>query len=142
MELPPFFHQIAYFSLLQSNVLSVAYSAGSMFVSLKTALARARVIIINNTLSEIDIDDLQECVDDCPKGKRTKENMRAVCGLVYKYGIPRKVIPDNLNLATFLIIDGEGAAHRESFTEKQIENIKKACGKVPHAEDVYCMIYT
>ena len=93
-------------------------------------------------LSDIDVDDLQDCMDACPKGKRTKENMKAVCGLVYKYDIPRKVIPENLNLAPFLIVDGEASAHRVSFTENQIELIKNACGKVPHAEDVYCMIYT
>ena len=68
--------------------------------------------------------------------------MRAVCGLVYKYGIPRKAIPDNMNLAPFLIIDGEASVRRESFTDVEIEKIKKACGKVPHAEDIYCMIYT
>ncbi len=35
-------------------------------------------------MADIDVDDLQECIDACPHGKRTKENMRAVCGLVYK----------------------------------------------------------
>lgn len=93
-------------------------------------------------MSEIDVDDLQECLDDCPRGKRTRVNMKAVCGLVYKYGIPRKVIPDNLNLAPFLIAEGESAAHRSSFTDVEIEKIKKACGKIPHAEEIYCMIYT
>lgn len=93
-------------------------------------------------MSEIDVDDLQECVDDCPRGKRTRVNMKAVCGLVYKYGIPRKAVPDNLNLAPFLIAEGESAAHRSSFTDVEIEKIKKACGKIPHAEEIYCMIYT
>ncbi len=92
-------------------------------------------------VQDIDVDDLQECIDDCPHGKRTKQNMKAVCGLVYKYGIPRHVIPENLNLATYLHVDGDSAAHREAFSAEQIEKIKKACGKVPHAEDIYCMIY-
>lgn len=39
-------------------------------------------------ISDVDIDDLQDCIDECPRGKRTKENMRATCGLMYKYGIP------------------------------------------------------
>ena len=93
-------------------------------------------------MADIDVDDLQECIDTCPHGKRTKENMRAVCGLVYKYGIPRKAIPDNMNLAPFLIIDGEASTRREAFTDVEIEKIKKACGKVPHATDIYCLIYT
>lgn len=98
--------------------------------------------VYDMTMRDIDVDDLQECLDDCPHGKRTKENMKAMCGLVYKYGIPRHTIPENLNLAQFLNVSGEGAAHRESFNDVQIERIKKACGSVPHAEAVYCMIYT
>lgn len=93
-------------------------------------------------IADIDLDDLQECLDECPHGKRTRQNMKAVCGLVYKYGIPRKVIPENLNLAQFLIVEGEGTARRASFTDEEIEAIKKACGKVPHAEEVYILIYT
>ena len=93
-------------------------------------------------MSEIDIDDLQDCLDSCPQGKRTRQNMKSLCGLMYKYGIPRKVIPENLNLSPFLIVEGEGVTHRDSFTEAQIEMIRKACGKIPHAEDIYCMIYT
>ena len=93
-------------------------------------------------IMDIDVDDLQECIDACPHGKRTKENMKTLCGLVYKFGIPRKCIPDNLSLSPFLVVDGEGAAARESFTDVQIQAIKKACGKVPHADEIYCMIYT
>lgn len=93
-------------------------------------------------IADIDLDDLQECLDECPHGKRTRQNMKAVCGLVYKYGIPRKVIPENLNLAQFLIVEGEDAARRASFTDAEIEAIKKACGKIPHAEEVYILIYT
>jgi len=90
---------------------------------------------------DIDIDDLQDCVDNCGKGKRTQENMKAMCGLVYKYGIPRNSIPNNLNLAQFLVVGGEKSAHRESFSNKQIEQIKKAVGTVDYADYIYCLIY-
>jgi integrase len=93
-------------------------------------------------LSDISVDDLQECFDDCTRSRSTKEKMKAMVGLVYKYGIPRKYVPDNLNLAPFLIVEGESAQHRVSFTDAEIEKIKKACGSIPHAEDIYCMIYT
>jgi len=92
-------------------------------------------------MEDIDIDDLQECVDECGKGKRTRQNMKAVCGLVYKYGIPRKVVPENLNLAQFLIVEGDAAAARESFTPAQIDQIREAIGTVDYADYIYCMIY-
>lgn len=92
-------------------------------------------------VADIDVDDLQECIDDCPHGRRTKENMRTVCSLMYKYGIPRHVIPDSLNLAQYLSVDGDSAAHRTSFTQEQIDKIQKACGVVPYAEEIYAMCY-
>ncbi len=92
-------------------------------------------------MDDIDIDDLQECVDECGKGKRTQQNMKSVCGLIYKFGIPRNMTPNNLNLAPFLCVSGEGAAARESFTDEQIEQIKGVLGKASYADYVYCMIY-
>ena len=92
-------------------------------------------------ISDIEIDDLQECIDDCPHGKRTKQNMKALVGLMYKYGIPREYVPSKLNLADYLKVDGDAAAHRSSFTDLQLVKIKNACGVVPHADLIYIMCY-
>jgi len=118
------------------------HQAGGSTIGCYKAAAKYLKPVYTMKMGDISVDDLQECLDDCGKGKRTQENIRAVVGLVYKFGIPRKAIPDNLNLAPFLSVTGESAAHRFSFTDVEIEKIKKACGKVPHAEDIYCMIYT
>ena len=90
-------------------------------------------------MSLIDIDDLQDCLDDCPKGRRTRENMKALCGLMYKYGIPRDYIPKDRNLAQFLVVTGEAGGHREGFAAAQREAIEQAVGKVPYADYIYCM---
>lgn len=92
-------------------------------------------------MDDIDIDDLQDCVDGCGKGKRTQQNMKSVCGLIYKFGIPRQMTPNNLNLAQFLHVSGDDAAARESFTDEQIEQIRGILGKTRYADYVYCMIY-
>ena len=92
-------------------------------------------------MEDIDIDDLQECLDNCGKGKRTQENMKALCGLVYKYGIPRQAVPDNLNLAQYLIVGGDKGSHRESFDDIQIEKIRQQIGKKQYADYAYCLIY-
>lgn len=92
-------------------------------------------------IEDISVDDFQDCLDTCGRGKRTQQNMKAVVGLVYKYGIPRKYVPDNLNLSPFLVVGGTGAAHRYSFNDNQIEAIRKQIGKTNFAEYVYCLIY-
>ena len=90
-------------------------------------------------MDAIEIDDLQECIDNCGHGRRTQENMRAALGLMYKYGIPRHLIPGGLNLAQYLHVGGEGAAHRDSFTDVQIEQIRRA--GTYDTDTVLCMIY-
>lgn len=90
-------------------------------------------------MSAVTIDDLQDCIDECGHGRRTQENMRAALGLAYKYGIPRHLVPDNLNLAQYLKVGGEPAAKRDSFTDVQIERIRKL--GTEDAQTVLCMIY-
>lgn len=92
------------------------------------------------TFSSIDLYDLQECVDDCPKGKRTKENMKALAGLLMKYALPRH--QTDMNYAEFLHTGNDEKGTRPAFTREQIKLIKAQIGITPHAEDVYCLIYT
>lgn len=92
--------------------------------------------------AEVDVDDLQDCIDECPKGRRTKENMRAAVGLMYKYAIPRHLTNDNLNLAQYLTVDGDGPAHRDAFTEKEIEQMFAKVNAAPYLSDVLVMCYT
>lgn len=118
------------------------HKAGAQTIACYTAAAKHFSDIYHLRISEIELDDLQECLDACPAGKRTRENMRAVISLMYKYGIPRHVIPENLNLSPFLTVTGDGAAKRVSFTEEQIKKIRAAAGKVAYADYIAIMIYT
>ena len=87
----------------------------------------------------IDIDELQDCLDDCPRGKRTRENMKALAGLLYKYAIPRHL--SALNLGTYLIVGGGEVGTREALPDEAVAAIRKACGRVPGADYVLCQCY-
>ena len=89
---------------------------------------------------EIGIDDWQSCLDECSKGRRTKENMRTLIGLLYKYAIPRGAVPDKLNLSEYLTVSGENG-RRQPFTMDEVEKLRLAVGKVPFADYVYCHIH-
>ena len=118
------------------------HKAGAQTMGCYTAAIKHFSDVYHMRLSDIDIDDLQECLDECPAGKRTRENMRSLVSLMYKYGIPRHVIPENLNLSPFLSVTGEAAAKRDSFTEEQIKKIRAAAGVVAYADYIAIMIYT
>lgn len=91
---------------------------------------------------DVDVDDLQDCLDECPKGRRTKENMRACAGLMYKYAIPRHLTGDGLNLAQYLTVTGEAAAHRDALTELELARLWRYIGIVLGADQILIMCYT
>lgn len=92
---------------------------------------------------DIGIDDWQKCIDSCPHGARTKENMRTIAGLLYKYAIPRGYTNDDKNLAQYLkIYNREKARAKESFTDAELDKIKAACGVVDYADYIYCLCYS
>lgn len=91
--------------------------------------------------ADIDVDDLQECIDECPRGKATKRNMKTVAGLIYKYGIPRGYFPEKLNLAEYLVVTGEDGAGGVGLPEEYVDEIRNACGKVPGADYVLAQCY-
>jgi len=89
---------------------------------------------------DLGVDDLQNCLDECPAGRRTKENMKALGTLLYKYAKSRKMETDNF--AQYLYVGTDQKSTRPSFTLEQVEQIRNAVGKIPGADYVYCMIYT
>ena len=93
------------------------------------------------SFDEITIDDLQECIDDCPHGKRTRENMKALGTLLYAYAIPRGYAPGKVDLAHYLFVGGVSGAPREEFTREEIEIVRQSIGHVPYADYIYCQIY-
>lgn len=76
-------------------------------------------------MSDIDIDDLQECLDDTELGRRTRENARACLGLMYKYGIPRNCIPKDRNLAQFLSINVDGSGCKQGLSPHELTAVQK-----------------
>ena len=88
---------------------------------------------------EITIDDLQECMDECEKGKRTKENMKALAGLLYKYAIPRNLA--SINLGQYLVVSGDSGTGKVALPDEAIKAIEKAAGKIKGADYVLCQCY-
>lgn len=90
--------------------------------------------------SAIGVDDLQYCIDSCAKGRRTKENMKALGTLLYKFAASRRVVDGN-NLAGYLYVGNDAKSTRPAFTAAQLEAIRKAVGNVPYADYILCMCY-
>lgn len=92
----------------------------------------------NEPMRDITVDDLQECMDDV-SGKRTQENMKAVCGLLYKYAIPRNLA--TLNMGQYLVVNGVAGIGKEGLPLDALEKLKKNIQKVPYADYIVAQCY-
>lgn len=115
------------------------HRAGKSTINNYRAAIKYFTPIWNMNISEITIDDLQECMDDCPRGKRTKENMKALCGLLYKYSIPRHLA--TLNMGPYLIVGVRGTSAKDGLPIDAVSKIEKNIGKIKFADYVICQCY-
>lgn len=95
--------------------------------------------LYNKRIVEISAGDLQKCMDDCPRGKRTHQNMKVVAGLVWKYAKDQHIVTqvESENLYT-----GKGRSKkRDALTDIEVEKIRQAIGKERYAEYVYALCY-
>ena len=95
--------------------------------------------LYDRRIVEITADDLQQCMDACPCGKRTHQNMKVVAGLVWKYARDKHIVTqvESENLYT-----GKGATKkREPLTDIEVEQIRRAIGVHRYAEYIFCLCY-
>lgn len=79
-------------------------------------------------------------IDACPRGKRTKEDMRTVAGLLNKFAMDQDIIPRNYAANLYTGRDRKGT--RPAFTWDEVDAIRQAVGTLPYADYVYTLIYT
>lgn len=92
-------------------------------------------------LSKLTIDALQGAVDNCGAGRQTKSNVITLLRALYKYGIPRGYVPDNLNLALYLANSGGESVEKKGLPLEYVDKIPSLFGKVPYAEYIYAHCY-
>ena len=83
--------------------------------------------------------ELQACMDACPKGKRTHQNMKVVAGLLWKYAKDKHIVAqiESENLFT-----GRGkSVKRDALTDIEVEKIRQAIGAHRYAEYIFCLCY-
>ena len=91
-------------------------------------------------IMDITVSQLQDCINDCPKGRSTINDMRTVCSLVYKQAIINNIVTNNL--AQYLYVNQKKKGTRPAFSADELKKIKESIGKIPYADYVYFMCYT
>lgn len=94
---------------------------------------------------ELNTEDWQICVDDCPKGIRTKENMKALGTKLYKLAAELRVfgLSTSTDFATLVWLDREDKESRQPFALDDVSKLKAAVTNgVPYANYILAMCYT
>ncbi len=85
-------------------------------------------------------DEWQNCVDACPRGRRTKENMKSLGMALYKYAAILRIAEHNY--AQYIWCGSGVKGTRPPITSEELERIQQAIGHEEYADYVYCMCYT
>ena len=90
-------------------------------------------------MDEITPDDLQRCMDDCPAGHRTHQNMKCVAGLLWGYACDQNIVQRDITENLFI---GRGASvQRDPITRSEVSAIRSRIGSSRYAEYIYCLCY-
>ena len=91
-------------------------------------------------VANIKTEHMQKCIDECPHGKRTKQNMKALGTSLWDYAMQLDIV--DRNYAKFLYIEKEEDAEKIMFTREQLDTMWKNVDKVPDIKYVLVLCYT
>ena len=91
-------------------------------------------------VAKIRTEHLQKCIDECPHGKRTKENMKALGTSLWRYAMQLDIV--DRNYAEYIYIKKEDEAEKISFSKDQLSKMWENVEKVPSLKYVLLLCYT
>lgn len=96
-------------------------------------------VLAGRYIDTITAGDLQECMDKCPSGKRTHQNMKVVAGLLWAYAYDRDMVPKDVT--ENLYIGKAETTQRDPITEEELETIRQHIADEPFADYIYALCY-
>ena len=90
--------------------------------------------------SKIRTEHFQKCVDECPHGTRTKENMKALGTSLGRYAMQLDIV--DKNYAEYVYIKKETKIEKIAFSATQIQKMWENVSTVPNIKYVLILCYT
>ena len=91
-------------------------------------------------IAKIRTEHMQKCIDGCPHGTRTKENMKALGTSLWRYAMQLDIV--DRNYAEYLYIKKEDTAEKIAFSKEQLDLMWANVDKVPNIKYVLTLCYT
>lgn len=91
-------------------------------------------------VAKLKTEHIQKCIDDCPHGRRTKENMKAVGTCVFRLAMQLDIV--DRNYAEYVYIPKEDKNERLAFSPEQVQLMWDNIDNVPNLKYVLLLCYT
>ncbi len=91
-------------------------------------------------IAKIRTEHMQKCIDGCPHGTRTKENMKALGTSLWRYAMQLDIV--DRNYAEYIYIKKEDQAEKIAFSKAQIDTMWANVDRVPNIKYVLVLCYT
>ena len=91
-------------------------------------------------VAKLKTEHIQKCIDECPHGRRTKENMKAVGTCVFRLAMQLDIV--DRNYAEYVYIPKEDKNERLAFSPEQVQLMWDNVDKVPNLKYVLLLCYT
>lgn len=91
-------------------------------------------------IAKIRTEHLQSCIDNCPHGKRTKENMKALGTCLFRYAMQLDIV--DRNYAEYIYIPKEAKKEKTAFSNEQIDLMWNKLETIPEIKYLLALCYT
>ena len=91
-------------------------------------------------VAKIRTEHMQKCIDECPHGTRTKENMKALGTSVWRYAMQLDIV--DRNYAEYIYIKKEEQEEKTAFSREQLDTMWANVDRVPDIKYVLTLCYT
>ena len=91
-------------------------------------------------VAKLKTEHLQKCIDECPHGRRTKENMKAVGTCVFRLAMQLDIV--DRNYAEYIYIQKEETKEKTAFSKEQMRKIWDNVDAIPNLKYVLVLCYT
>lgn len=91
-------------------------------------------------VAKIRTEHMQKCIDECPHGRRTKENMKALGTCLFRYAMQLDIV--DRNYAEYIYIKKEESKEKTAFSKDQIQKMWDNIDAVPNLKYVLVLCYT
>lgn len=91
-------------------------------------------------VAKIKTEHMQKCIDQCPHGKRTKENMKALGTSLFRYAMELDIV--DRNYAEYLYIQKGVQAEKVAFSSEQLDLMWDNVDRLPNLKYILLLCYT